>query len=79
MPVYEFRCKSCGFLEEVILSMNEYKNYLENNRCNCGGELEDSLNKNIVFKGGSFYTMPPKATRKLGDEKKTMYKRPKWV
>ena len=53
MPTYDYQCRSCGFITEVVHSM------LEDGptACErCGGELRRVIHPTgIIFKGGGFY------------------------
>ena len=53
MPTYDYKCRSCGVITEVVHSM------LEDGptACeHCGGELRRLVSPSgIIFKGGGFY------------------------
>ncbi|MEX0626420.1 MAG: FmdB family zinc ribbon protein [Chloroflexota bacterium] len=53
MPTYDYQCRSCGFITEVIHSMFEDGPAT----CErCGGELRRVFHPTgIIFKGGGFY------------------------
>ena len=54
MPIYEYRCKKCGYkFEELVLPGEE-----EPKVCpKCGGELERLFGTGVgfIFKGSGFY------------------------
>jgi putative FmdB family regulatory protein len=53
VPTYDYQCRSCGFITEVVHSM------LEDGPTTCercGGELRRVFHPTgIIFKGGGFY------------------------
>jgi putative FmdB family regulatory protein len=54
MPIYEYKCRSCGRVKEVLILHNEK----EPNVCPfCGGPLVKLLSSGVgfVFKGSGFY------------------------
>ena len=53
MPTYDYQCRSCGFITEVVHSMLE-DGPTECERC--GGQLRRVFHPTgIIFKGGGFY------------------------
>lgn len=43
MPIYDFKCNSCGIQKEISMSVKEYEDYLEKGGqmwCLCGGGAE---------------------------------------
>ena len=53
MPTYDYQCRSCGFITEVVHSMLE-DGPTECERC--GGPLRRVIHPTgIIFKGGGFY------------------------
>ncbi len=54
MPIYEYRCKKCGYkFEELVLPGEK-----EPEKCpKCGGELERLFGTGVgfIFKGSGFY------------------------
>ena len=53
MPTYDYQCRSCGFITEVVHSMFE-DGPTECERC--GGQLRRVFHPTgIIFKGGGFY------------------------
>ncbi|MEO8639713.1 MAG: FmdB family zinc ribbon protein [Chloroflexota bacterium] len=53
MPTYDYQCRSCGFITEVVHSMLE-DGPTECQRC--GGQLRRVFHPTgIIFKGGGFY------------------------
>jgi putative FmdB family regulatory protein len=53
VPTYDYQCRSCGFISEVVHSMlEEGPTTCER----CGGELRRVIHPTgIIFKGGGFY------------------------
>jgi putative FmdB family regulatory protein len=53
VPTYDYQCRSCGFITEVIHSMlDEGPTACER----CGGQLRRVIHPTgIIFKGGGFY------------------------
>ncbi|RKZ00890.1 MAG: zinc ribbon domain-containing protein [Candidatus Hydrothermota bacterium] len=54
MPLYEYRCKQCGYIFEELVAPGEP----EPKRCpKCGGEVERMFSRGVgfVFKGSGFY------------------------
>jgi putative FmdB family regulatory protein len=53
VPTYDYQCRSCGFITEVVHSMLEDGP----STCErCGGELRRVIHPTgIIFKGGGFY------------------------
>jgi putative FmdB family regulatory protein len=53
VPTYDYQCRSCGFITEVVHSMFEDGP----TKCErCGGELRRVFHPTgIIFKGGGFY------------------------
>ncbi len=54
MPIFEYRCKKCGKVTEVlVLPGEEEPKYCDE----CGGELEKlpSFGVGFIFKGSGFY------------------------
>lgn len=60
MPTYDYQCRSCGVITEVVHSM------LEDGptKCErCGGELRRLFHPTgIIFKGGGFYKTDSRAS-----------------
>jgi putative FmdB family regulatory protein len=53
VPTYDYQCRSCGFITEVVHSMLE-EGPTECERC--GGQLRRVFHPTgIIFKGGGFY------------------------
>ena len=53
VPTYDYQCRSCGFITEVVHSMLE----VGPTECErCGGQLRRVFHPTgIIFKGGGFY------------------------
>jgi putative FmdB family regulatory protein len=53
VPTYDYQCRSCGFITEVVHSMlDEGPTACER----CGGQLRRVIHPSgIIFKGGGFY------------------------
>jgi putative FmdB family regulatory protein len=53
VPTYDYQCRSCGFIAEVVHSMLEDGP----SQCErCGGQLRRVIHPSgIIFKGGGFY------------------------
>ena len=53
MPTYDYQCRSCGYITEVVHSMlDEGPSACER----CGGQLRRVIHPTgIIFKGGGFY------------------------
>lgn len=52
MPTYDYRCSSCGKVEEQIHGMNENPSIA----CSCGGPMEKIFSPNyggVIFRGGT--------------------------
>ena len=79
MPIYEYKCKKCGKVFEILVKNGED----EPKKCSeCGGELQKLLSTGtgLVFKGSWFYvtdygnkhssagTHKPKRTEKKNDK-----------
>lgn len=66
MPIYEYRCKKCGHVFEVLQRISDPAP-----QCPvCGGEVEKLLSSGVglVFKGSGFYITD--YVKKSGGEKK---------
>jgi len=60
MPIYKYRCESCGNVVEVFQKIND--DPLETCET-CGGELKKMIgNIGVVFKGNGFYSTDSKKT-----------------
>lgn len=74
MPVYSYVCDKHGEFED-LRSINDR----DKSQCpECHEECNLVLSTN-KFAAKTRYIPPPLATRKFGDDKKTPYKRPKWI
>ncbi len=53
MPIYEYRCKTCGELTEVMLKISDS----QPTKCErCGGKLERQIsNTTFILKGSGWY------------------------
>lgn len=53
MPIYEYRCKKCGYVFEVLQKMSDPTPFCPS----CRGEVERLLSTGVglVFKGSGFY------------------------
>ena len=68
MPLYEYRCKQCGYRYEKIQKFNAEP---ETTCTNCGGELERPLTAPALqFKGAGWYVndYAPKGTASSADK-----------
>ena len=65
MPVYAYKCKSCGHQLEVRQSFSD----APLSECpQCGGELRKQFNSvGVVFKGGGFYRNDSRSTSASSD------------
>ena len=62
MPLYEFRCESCGHTTETILAFSDP---LPTTCESCGGALKKLLSAPAVqFKGSGFYATDSRAAKK---------------
>ena len=60
MPTYDYQCRSCGFITEVVHSMFEEG---PTTCARCGGELRRVFHPTgIIFKGGGFYKTDSRVT-----------------
>jgi putative FmdB family regulatory protein len=54
MPIFEYKCSSCGRREEKIQKLCDRKQYICN--CNFGGIMKPIISTgNAIFKGTGFY------------------------
>lgn len=55
MPLYEFRCKTCGHVEEHLMKMRE--SYIDKIECwDCGGEsIKIPSGSSFELKGGGWF------------------------
>jgi putative FmdB family regulatory protein len=64
VPTYDYQCRSCGFITEVVHSM------LEDGPTTCercGGELRRVIHPTgIIFKGGGFYKTDSRSSSSSG-------------
>ena len=52
MPLYDFRCLSCGVVEERLVERK-----IKSRACECGGMMERLFPKaNVIYLGLGFYT-----------------------
>jgi putative FmdB family regulatory protein len=59
VPTYDYQCRSCGFITEVVHSMFEDG---PTTCARCGGELRRVFHPTgIIFKGGGFYKTDSRA------------------
>ena len=65
MPIYGYRCSSCGHEIEVLQKMSDPPL----KECpNCGGELKKKLYPaGVIFKGSGFYSTDYKAGKSSSD------------
>lgn len=55
MPIYEFRCKACGYIEEHRMSMSEsYIDKIECWNCGCDSTKIPSVSS-FELKGGGWF------------------------
>lgn len=76
MPLFDFKCGNC---QEVFESFTHATD--ETEECpHCGSTATKvfASEYNLKVPNSATPTMPPPATRKLGDSKKTMYRRKRW-
>jgi putative FmdB family regulatory protein len=60
VPTYDYQCRSCGFITEVVHSMFEDG---PTTCARCGGELRRVFHPTgIIFKGGGFYKTDSRAS-----------------
>lgn len=60
MPTYDYQCRSCGYITEVVHSMSEEG---PTTCARCGGELRRVFHPTgIIFKGGGFYKTDSRAS-----------------
>ncbi|RPH47503.1 MAG: zinc ribbon domain-containing protein [Desulfobacteraceae bacterium] len=80
MPIYEYECKKCGHVEEIIQKFSDKPL----SRCRiCSGKLQKLISQNSFhLKGSGWYVTdyssrsqnsptPPKKTGETSDSKKT--------
>lgn len=64
MPTYDYQCRSCGFITEVVHSMlDDGPSACER----CGGTLRRVFHPTgIIFKGGGFYKTDSRSSSSSG-------------
>jgi putative FmdB family regulatory protein len=65
VPTYDYQCRSCGFITEVVHSMLE----VGPTECErCGGQLRRVFHPTgIIFKGGGFYKTDSRSASSRGN------------
>jgi putative FmdB family regulatory protein len=43
MPIYQYTCKSCSTVHERLLPMSKMDSFIEENSCECGGDLRRKI------------------------------------
>jgi putative FmdB family regulatory protein len=69
VPTYDYQCRSCGFITEVVHSMlDDGPTVCER----CGGELRRVIHPTgIIFKGGGFYKTDSRSSSSSGSRGST--------
>jgi putative FmdB family regulatory protein len=56
MPIHEYKCDSCGYIEEIYYSnFNDVKCVIQCPKCICQAKIKFSNTARPIFKGSGFY------------------------